>query len=125
MSFAELLVRMPMSDLARLAAIPRVDMRALSTLFVAAACAAMSANVQVQKRQGDGQLRHVSQTIHQLVLLHGVPSQQGGHFLLPMRDKRRVVGAICAYPMDIDDPIVQTGRNQRIWFQCAKLCKHA
>ena len=38
MSFAELLVRMPVSDLARLAAIPRVDIRALSTLFVAAAC---------------------------------------------------------------------------------------
>jgi len=29
---------MPVSDLARLAAIPRVDIRALSTLFVAAAC---------------------------------------------------------------------------------------
>ena len=68
---------MPVSDLARLAAIPRVDIRALSTLFVAAACAAMSANVQVQNHQRDGQLRHVSHAVLQFVLLHRVPNQRG------------------------------------------------
>jgi len=37
----------PVSDLALFAAISRTDITALSTLFVAAACTATSANVQI------------------------------------------------------------------------------